>query len=121
MLLTTRVRLVLEEAPEMVLPGVKVSLYDRDIQDEDDLLGTEVTDAKGEALFAFDSDLYTDAEDQPEWRLESLPDFYVVIYDAQGRVVLSTRAETLRDNLPRLFTVPISRELVEKHKLVTEL
>lgn len=121
MLLTTRVRLVLAEAPETGLPGVKVSLFDRDIQDEDDLLGTEVTDTEGEALFAFDSDLYTDAEDQPEWRIESLPDFYVVVYDAQDRVVLSTRSEALQNNLPRRFTVPVSRERVEKHELVVEL
>ena len=118
MLLTTRLMLALEGEPETGIPGVKVSLFDRDIHDEDDHLATEVTDANGEVLFAFDSDLYTDAEHQPEWRLDSLPDLYIVVYDAQDQEVLTTRSEALQDNLPRRFTVEVSRELVEKHKLL---
>jgi len=53
MLLTTRVKLVLSSSPGTGIPGVKVSLYDRDIQDEDDFLATAVTDDQGEIFFSF--------------------------------------------------------------------
>ena len=118
MVLTTRVKLVLSSSPATGIPGVKVSLFDRDIQDEDDFLATAVTDDQGEIFFSFDSDQYTDAEEQELWRLESLPDLYVKVYDAYGQVVLSTRSETHEDKLPKLITVPISQELVEKHGLM---
>ena len=115
MLLTTRVKLVLAETPTVGLPGVTVALYDRDIEDEDDHLGTETTDERGEALFSYDSSLYTDAEDQPDWKADSLPDLFVIVYDTQGQPVLSTRSEALQDQLPRLLTVPIPRALAEQH------
>jgi len=118
MLLTTRVKLVLSNSPGTGIPGVKVSLYDRDIQDEDDFLATAVTDNQGEIFFNFNSEQYTDAEEKDIWRLESLPDLYVKVYDARDQVVLSTRSETLEDKLPKLLTVPISQELVEKHGLM---
>jgi hypothetical protein len=118
MLLTTRVKFVLAESPTTGIPGVKVELYDRDSNDEDDLLATEVSDDQGEILFSFDSEEYADAEDQELWRLESLPDQYVKVYDAQGQIVLSTRSETLEDQLPKLITVPISQELVDQHGLM---
>lgn len=117
MLLTTRVRLVLAESPTVGIPGVKVSLFDRDIHDPDDFLATEVTDDQGEIFFSFDSEDYTDAEDKELWRLESLPDLYIKIYDAQDQVVLSSRSETQEDKLPSLITIPISQELLEKHGL----
>ena len=118
MLLTTRVKLVLAEAPDTGIPGVKVSLYDRDIHDEDDWLGTDTTDDQGEILFIFESEQYTDAEDQPEWRIDSLPDLFVIVYDAQDQVVFSTRSEALQNNLPRRYVVEVSRELAEKHGLM---
>ena len=114
MLLTTRVKLVLSSSPGTGIPGVKVSLYDRDIQDEDDFLATAVTDDQGEIFFSFDS------EEKDLWRLESLPDLYVKVYDARGQVVLSTKSETLDDKLPKLITIPISQELVEKHGLMPD-
>lgn len=52
MLLTTRVKLVLSSSPGTAIPGVKVSLYDRDIQNEDDFLATAVTDDHGEIYFS---------------------------------------------------------------------
>ena len=118
MLLTTRVKLVLSSSPATGISGVKVSLFDRDLQDEDDYLATAVTDGHGEIFFRFDSEQYTDAEEQELWRLESLPDLYVKVYDAQDQVVLSTRSGALEDKLPKLITVPISQELVEKHGLM---
>ena len=118
MLLTTRVRLVLADSPNMGISGVKVELYDRDINDADDLLATGVSDDQGEILISFDSEQYTDTEDQELWRLESLPDLYVVVYDSNDQVVLSTRSKTQADQLPKLITVPISQELVEEHSLL---
>ena len=118
MLLTTRVRLVLSGPPNTAIPGVKVSLYDRDIQNEDDFLSTGTTDDQGEITFRFESEVYPDAEENELWRLESLPDLYVKVYDAHGQILLSTRSETLEDQLPKLITIPISQELVEKHVLM---
>ena len=118
MLLTTRVKLVLAETPTVGLPNVKVALFDQDIDDEDDPLGTGVTDAQGEFLFAYDSSLYTDAEDKDDWTIASLPDLYVIAYDAQGQEVVNTREQTRRDKLPKLLTVPVSRALAEAHGLL---
>lgn len=118
MLLTTRVKLVLAESPTVGLAGVKVALFDQDIHDEDDLLGSGVTDAKGEYLFAYDSSLYTDTEDKDDWTIASLPDLYVVVYDGSGQVVLTTREQTRQDKLPKLLTIPISRELAEQRHLL---
>jgi hypothetical protein len=118
MLLTTRVKLVLAESPTTCIPGVKVELYDRDSNDEDDWLAAAISDDQGEILFSYDSEEYTDAEDQELWRLESLPDLYVKVYNTQDQVVLSTRSDTLEDKLPKLITVPISQELVDQHGLM---
>ncbi|MDL1898326.1 hypothetical protein FBQ82_18935 [Anaerolineae bacterium CFX7] len=117
MKLMLRVQLVIAEEPKKALPNVKVSLYDRDWKSEDDLLGTEVTDAKGEIFFEFDEKKYKDAEDGPDWRIESLPDLYVNIYDVQDQVVYSTRDVVERDKFPKLLVVPIPRAVVEQHKL----
>ena len=113
MLLTTRMKLVLEDAPETPVSGVKVALYDRDEGDPDDFLDSGVTDDGGEIPFRFDSSRYTDKEDSPSWRLESLPDLYIKIFNAQGEEVYSTRTNTMQDKLPKRFTVTIGREQAE--------
>lgn len=118
MLLTTRVRLVVAESPTTAIPGIKVELYDRDLNDQDDLLAMAVSDEQGEILFSYNSEEYTDAEDQELWRLESLPDLYVIVYDAHNQVVLSTRSQTQEDRLPKLITIPISQVLVDQHGLI---
>ncbi len=110
MYLTTRVKLVLAENPEAGIQGVKVSLFDQDIQDDDDFLTTGITDARGEIFFRFDSKQYTDAEDQPQWKTESLPDLFIIAYDASGKEVFSSRSEAIQDKLPRLITIPFKRE-----------
>ena len=108
MLMTTRMMLVLEEAPETVLSGVRVALFDRDEIIADDFLAEGVTDEQGEILFNFHSEAYTDAEDAPAWRLESLPDLYVVIYNPRGEPVYDTRSEVMQDRLPkRLLSEPV--------------
>lgn len=117
MKLMMRVQLVLESDLRHGLPDVQVSLYDRDWKSEDDLLGTAVTDAKGEIYFEFDEKKYQDGEDGPDWRIESLPDLYVNVHDAQNKVVYSTRDVVERDKFPKLLIVPIPRSIVEKNGL----
>jgi hypothetical protein len=118
MFLTTRVKLFVAESPITPLPDVKISLFDKDTYDEDDLLATETTDTGGEVFFGFDSERYTDIEDQPEWKIDSMPELYVVVYDSQDQVVLSTRDQALQDKLMRLIEVPISQELISQHGLM---
>lgn len=124
MILVVRVKLVVvEEAsdvlPGNILPGVKLALYDRDISDEDDFLASGVTGENGEARLVFDSDQYTDQEDQPAWRLDSMPDLYVKVYNHQGVEIYSTRDRTVDDRLPDLITVALPKELADQHHLLT--
>ena len=114
MKLVMRVKLVLAEDAKQALPNLTVSLYDRDWKSEDDFLGTGVTDAKGEIFFEFDEKAYKDDEDGPDWRIESLPDLYVNLLDAQGKVAYSTRDVVERDKFPKIMIVPVPRALVEK-------
>ena len=118
MILATTVKLVLSESPDIPLPGVKINLYDRDQTSMDDFLVSGVTDEKGEARLVFDSDQYTDEDDSPAWRIESLPDLYVVVYAADGQVALSTREASQQDSLPSAITVRIPRPLAEKYHLI---
>lgn len=118
MKLMMRVQLVVDENRKQVLPNVKVSLYDRDWKSADDYLGTGITDVKGEIFFEFDEKKYKDDEDGPDWRIESLPDLYVNVFDAQDNVVYSTRDVVERDKFPKLLVVPIPRAIAEKHKLL---
>ena len=118
MLLTTRVKLFVSQEPETPIRGVKVVLFDRDENDEDDWLATENTDANGEIFFSFQSEQYTDTEDQPAWELDSLPDYYVMVYDSKDQLVISTREQTIPDKLVREISVPFSRELAQEHRLL---
>lgn len=118
MVFTMRVKLVLEDASETGLPGVRVALYDRDECDQDDFLSESISDEHGEAFFAFQSYQYADLEDQPEWAVKSLPDLYVVIYDDQDRQVLSTREQVQIDRLPLLITVRVPLDLARQHGFV---
>lgn len=117
--LVVRVQLVVANESNKVLPNLKVSLYDRDWQSDDDLLGTGVTDANGEIYFQFDEKLYQDEEDGPAWRIDSLPDLYVNVHDSQDHVVYSTRDVVARDKFPKLLVVPVPRAIVEQFKLLS--
>lgn len=114
MKLMMRVQLVLADEPKRVLPNVTVALYDRDWKSADDFLGKRVTDAKGEIFFEFDEKVYKDDEDGPDWRIESLPDLYVNLLDAQDKVVYSTRDVVERDKFPKLMIVPVPRAIAQK-------
>ena len=118
MFMVTRVRIVRAEDPQTGIPNLNVSLFDRDLNDPDDHLSTGVTDTNGEILFKFDSDQYTDSEDSELWRLDSMPDLYIIIYDREGEMVISTRPEALENKLPDLITVPLNDDLVQKHNLI---
>jgi hypothetical protein len=120
MILVVRVKLVVAEKPAVGVSGVKVALFDRDDKSDDDILGTAVTDNVGKTRFVFDSEKYTDLEDQPAWRLDSLPDLFVVVYDTNDEVVLTTRAEAQENKIPDEIIVPISKELLERYHLLVE-
>lgn len=118
MILATRVKLVIAETPEIVLPGVRVALYDRDHASMDDFLGESVTNEKGEARFVFESEAYTDEEDLPLWKLDSLPDLYVMVYNPEGVVLLTTRQDVEVNNLPQQMIVGVPEELARQHGLI---
>jgi hypothetical protein len=120
MILVVRVKLVLEEDPGKVLAGVKLALYDRDQANEDDFLASGMTGENGQARLVFDSDQYTDKEDQPAWRLDSMPDLYVNVFDRDGKVIYSTREQAEVDKIPDLLTVALPQALAEQHHLLAE-
>jgi hypothetical protein len=119
MILVVRIKLVLNEMPYRVLKEVQVALFDRDLSDQDDHLGSGLTGDNGEARIVFDSDRYTDREDQPAWRVDSLPDLYVIVYNNQGEAVFSTRRQVVADDLPDVITVAVPKSVAQQHALIT--
>lgn len=112
---TTTVQVVTAGPPAAPVPGVRVGLFDRDRFSGDDELGSAVTDANGEAVFRYD---YRQFGDVDESLGPSLPDLYAVVYNSRGEEILSTR-HTIVPNRPRKrMTVPVARELLEKHGLI---
>lgn len=94
---TTTVKVCAADQTDRVFAGVRVALYDRDTFTPDDLIGSGTTDENGEARFDYGSDKFVDLDD----RLTGVfPDLYVVVYDAGGNKVHSSRAET-EANMPR--------------------
>jgi hypothetical protein len=104
---TTTVRLVAAEDPERGIPGVQVSLFDRDTFSRDDVLGTATTDASGEARFDYSSEQFVDLDD----RVGGIfPELFVVAYARDGEKVVSTRSDAV-DNTPRKrITVAVTAE-----------
>jgi hypothetical protein len=91
------------------IAGAKVSLFDRDAFTPDDLLGTGTTDGSGEVRFDYTSEKFVDIDDHLGG---VFPELYAVVYDAEGRVVVSTKDDTV-DNTPRKFiTVAVPADLV---------
>jgi hypothetical protein len=118
MILAVRGQVTLAEDPSILLPNVRLSLYDRDENDPDDLLAEGRTNDRGEILLSFESDRYTDQEDREKWRTESLPDLYVVVHGKDGSEILSTRTQAQIDKLPRAIAVMIPRALAQANGLV---
>ncbi len=111
----TRVKLFVADAPTEWISGAIVCLYDRDRISRDDHLGTDVTDAYGEATFRFTEDQFLDVDDRLGG---SLPELYVMVYDSDGRCVLSTRATAVPNAAPNLIRVPVPRDLALRHRLL---
>lgn len=112
---TTTVKLVLADDPDKALSDVQVSLFDRDSITSDDLLGSETTDAEGEACFRYGSEKYLDLDDRMSGED---PELFAVVYDSDGQVVVTTRKEAFSGHR-RQMTVAVQRDLAERHKLVT--
>jgi hypothetical protein len=111
----TKVKLFVAGAPSEWISGAIVCLYDRDLLSRDDRLGTEITNTYGEATFRFTATQFVDIDD----RIGGiLPDLYVEVFDSDGKRVLSTRAQVVRNTVPELIRVPIDRELARKHRLI---
>jgi hypothetical protein len=117
MILATRVRVFLAEDPQIHLANVRVALYDRDEGDPDDFLAEGVTGQRGETALTFESEDFMDAEDHDPWRTSSLPDLYVVVLNAAGAPVFSTRQQYRKDDLPRRLEVGVPQALAEEHGL----
>ncbi|HEX2189946.1 MAG TPA: hypothetical protein VHG51_13660 [Longimicrobiaceae bacterium] len=111
----TKVKLFVAEAPTDWISGAIVCLYDRDRLSRDDHLGTDVTDAYGEATFRFTEDQFLDLDDRLGG---SLPELYVMVYDSDGRCVLSTRATAEPNAAPALIRVAVPRDLAREHRLL---
>lgn len=99
MFYTTVVKVVLEGTRQPI-PGVSVSLYDRDRFSKDDLLGSGQTDAGGEARFRFTTEQFQDLDDAAASLRGTFPDLYAVVHAPDGATLVTTRAEA-HDNLPR--------------------
>lgn len=111
---TTVVRVV-REGGSQGLPGVRVSLYDRDRFSKDDILGSGDTDAAGEVRIQFNADQFRDIEDQVESLRGSFPDLYAVVHAPDGSNAVTTRAEAI-DNLPRRsITVTVPAAVAQQH------
>ena len=95
----TTVVKVVEEGSARPLPGLQVSLFDRDTFSRDDLLGSAETGESGEARFDYKSEDFVDLDD----RLGGVfPELYVVVYGADGAQLHSTKADAV-NNTPRKF------------------
>lgn len=111
----TRVKLFIEDDPSHWVSSAVVCLYDRDRLSRDDFLGTDVTDAYGEATFRFSQSQFLDVDERFGG---GLPELYVEVFDTDGRCVLSTRARAMANAVPPLIRVPIPKELATRHRLI---
>lgn len=115
---------VLVEGTRAPLAGVHVELYDRDERSEDDLLGHGATNQFGEVMFHYTTRDFADSPtglDDSGLRLrnrDTVPDLYAVVYDAQGNVVLSTRAAATVNKAPEHLLVLISPDVAASHRLL---
>ena len=111
MFYTTCVKVV-REGSSQPLPGVRVSLYDKDMFSKDDLLGSGETDGSGEAHFRFTTEQF---DDEDQFLRGVFPDLYAVVHAPDGSVAVSTRAEA-QDNLPRrTITGPVPAQVADQH------
>jgi hypothetical protein len=105
MFFTTVVKLVSETPEREALPGVLVALYDRDVVTPDDHLGSEVTDANGEARFRFFPEQYLDLDERIGGEL---PELYAVAYAPGGEVLASNRHAAISNRPRRHITLAVA-------------
>lgn len=91
------------------LPGATVSLYDRDWLTPDDLLGTEITDASGQACFSYPAEAWIDLDDRIGG---NAPELYVVVHGCEGEAIVNTRAEAVSNRHRRRITVTVPEGVV---------
>ncbi|HET8654119.1 MAG TPA: hypothetical protein VFL93_01200 [Longimicrobiaceae bacterium] len=111
----TVVKLVLAGSPAGALPNVRVSLFDHDNFSRDDLIGTAMTDARGEARFDYTTESFADLDEKLG---AEFPDLYAVAYDAQGREVASTRGDIIPNTARKTITLSIARDVAQQHELL---
>ncbi|CAN5224075.1 hypothetical protein BH23GEM4_BH23GEM4_00940 [soil metagenome] len=93
------------------LSGARVSLYDRDWLTSDDLLGTGITDASGEACFSYAAEAWMDLDDHIGG---SAPELYVVVHGVDGEPIVNTRAQAVSNRHRRQITVAVPEGLVRE-------
>ena len=111
---TTTVTLHTDETPSCPLPGIRVALFDRDLLSDDDPLGSALTDEQGDARFLFSAADFADLDDRIRG---AAPDLYVIVHDASGNVVLSTRAEAAENAAQKRINVRVPRGVAVQHSL----
>lgn len=84
---------VVREGNRGPIPGAQVKLFDRDRFSRDDLLGTGVTNADGEARFDYEARKFNDLEDR---LAGGYPDLYAIAYAADGSEV--ARSQPMVEN-----------------------
>lgn len=111
----TRVKLFIDGAPTEWIVGAVVCLYDRDRISRDDSLGSNITNAYGEADFTFDEADFLDVDD---FLGGALPELYVKVFDSAGQCAISTRGIALSNHVPPLIRVPVERQIAKRHNLI---
>ena len=100
---TTSVKVV-EEGSNRPVPGLQVALFDRDAFSPDDALGTGTSDEQGEVRFDYNSEQFVDLDD----RLGGVfPELYVVVSDAGGTQIVTTKADAISNTPRKQIPVPV--------------
>ena len=119
---TVRVLLAGSRTP---LNGVKVALYDRDENSEDDALGVGHTNQFGEVDFHYSTRDFADGflgtDDQGGVRLrgrDTVPDLYAIVYNQQDEAVISTREKATENKAALNILIEIDETIARAHGLV---
>lgn len=117
----TTVRVLLRESRKAVT-GIKVALYDRDEKSEDDLLGTGTTNKIGEVDFHYKTRDFADGALglTDDGVLDTVPDLYVIVYNADDEIILSTRDNATQNKASGHILVLLDEAVAQVHKLAVE-
>ena len=103
---TTTVRLQAED-PSQALAGLKVELYDRDHFSSDDLLGSGVSDERGETVFHYTTEDFVGWEERLTGN--EFPALYAVIYGPDGQQIATSRADIQGNTAAKYLTIRVPR------------